>query len=355
MLRALWRLLSGLCLLVALLLAGARSASAQAPDEAAVSEARQLFLRGSDLFLARKFSDALDSLRASYNLVPSPNSGLVIARCLRELGRPVEALETFASVESEARRRVAGGESKYAKTASSAATEGAEMRAAVGSLRIRIGQPTTSTELRVDDVPRTIPPDGVATVWHAPGEARVSVRRPDSPEQTQAATVPAGGEVQMEFGGPTTVNLPPVQPVIVAPPVLPPVGPKPPPPEPVATYGGWARSAAWVTGITTVVGFGVFTGFGLATMSEYKSLQSCAPHCDPNSSQHGTLEAGERNELIANAGVVVGSIAAAATLTFIVLDLSSSTSAAPAATPSSGAHAPRLRLGLGAAALEVPW
>ncbi len=355
MVRARWRLLSGLCLLVALVLAGSRSASAQGPDDASVSEAKQLFLRGSDLFLAHKFADALDSLRASYNLVPSPNSGLVIARCLRELGRPVEALEMFATVEGEARRRVAGGESKYAKTASSAATEGAEMRAAVGSIRIRIGQPTTSTELRVDDVTRPIPPDGMATVWHAPGEARVSVRRPESPEQTQSATVPAGGEVQMEFGGPSTVKPTPPPPEVVPPPGLPPVGPRPP--EPVPQPGHWARSAAWVTGITTVVGFGVFTGFGLASVSEYKTIQgNCTGPCSATDTKDLNIKTtGERNQLIANVGVVAGSIAAAATLTFVILDLSSSSPSPSAGAPAPRAYAPQLRVGLGSAALAVPW
>jgi hypothetical protein len=274
----------------------------------------------------------------------------MIARCLRELKEPVAALEMFATVESDARRRVAAGETKYARTASSAATEGAEMRATLGSLRIRVAEPTTGASLTVDDVQRPIPADGLATVWHVPGEARVSVRRPDSPEQTQAATVPAGGEVQMEFGAPPSPK--PEPPPIVAPPTPRAVPPPGPPIEaPVAPDkpSSWTRPAAWVSGITTVAGFGVFAGFGIASLAEYQDLQKeCAPHCS-TTDQHNEADTGKRNQLIANVGVVVGSVGAATTATFVIIALSS-----PAAGSPAGA-APSLRIGPGTAMLHLAW
>ena len=42
-------------------------------------EAKHRFSQGSEKYLARRYSEALDDLRVSYRLVPSPNSGLLIA------------------------------------------------------------------------------------------------------------------------------------------------------------------------------------------------------------------------------------------------------------------------------------
>jgi hypothetical protein len=308
--------------------------------DAATAEAKELFTRGSDLFQARKYAEALDALRASAKRVPSPNSGLMIARCLRELGRPVEALDMFTSVEGDARRRVADGEQKYWRTATSAATEAALVRAGLGSLRVRVQEPGAGVDLTVDDVPTPIPADGVAVVWHTPGSARVVVRRTGSPDQKQAVNVPSGGEVQMEFGASASPPVPPT--VTQAPsPSLAPSGGAP----------SWVKPAIWASGAVTVAGFAVFTGFGLASQSEYNSLSSkCGSTGCTSAADRASASTGKQNQAIANVGVVVGSIAAASTLTFVVIALTSRTASARPA----GAAA-NLRVGPGSLGLDVAW
>jgi hypothetical protein len=325
-----------------------RAALAQVPPtpvgEASVNDAKDLFNRGSELFIARRYAEALDVMRASYKLVPSPNSGLMIARCLREINRPVEAMEMFTTVEGDARRRVADGETKYSRTAASAASEAAVVRASLGSLRIRIAQPGAGTDLSVDNNPTQIPADGVVVVWHTPGAAQVTVRRSGSPEQRSSVTVPSGGEVQMEFGA--TVAAPLVTTGSNAPllAVLPPA-----PSQPTQAAPPWVKPAIWTSGAVTVAGFGVFAGFGLASLSEYNSLSSqCGTTC--GASDRGQANTGKQNQTIANVGLVTGSIAAAATLTFAVIGLTSHGS-----QQKSVGVASQVRLGPGTIGFDLAW
>jgi hypothetical protein len=343
------RLLAAFCLSSALLAGPPREAHAQAivGDEARVSEAKVLFTRGSDLYLARKYQEAIDALQASYTLLPSPNSGLLVARCFRALNKPVEAVEMYLTVEADARRRVADGETKYGKTAAAATVEGAEVRAGLGSIKVRIDSKTSGATLLVDGSPWAVDSDGIANVWHLPGEARVTFQKPGAADQIQVVTVPAGGEVHMEFGGPTEPALPPPS---TSPLATNPVAVVVTPPPQTTAGSSWAKPAAWVAGVTTLAGFGVFAGFGIASKLEYNDLQGQCPCLHPTTSQTDEANTGKRNQLIANIGVIAGSAAAAATLTFVIIAASSSSSSgAPA---QNGA---KVTLGLGSAGLDVPF
>ncbi len=348
--------LSGLYLLGALSLASPRAAHAQGGSpsgESATNEAKELFVRGQDLFTARKFSDALDAMRGSYKLVPSPNSALMIARCLRELGRPVEALDMFTSTETDARRRVADGETKYAKTAVTAATEAALVRAGLGSLRVRIQNPGPGVDLTVDDVVTPIPADGTVVVWHTPGAARVALKRSGSPDQKQSVTVPSGGEVQMEFGASNATTTTPTVPD-------PGRGVANPPPPPGGGGGGegsstWLKPAIWTSGAVTVAGFGAFAGFGLASVSEYNAIKSqCGMSC--TGSQTSNANTGKMEQTIANVGLAIGAVGAATTLTFVIIALTSHPTPSSTAQPAQPASpTAQLRLGLGSVGLDMTW
>jgi hypothetical protein len=306
-------------------------AQAQPPVTEAkrLSEAKRLFAKGTEQYLAKHYGEALETLRSSYTLAPSPNSELVIARCMRELGRLVDAQETFAEVETEARRRAAQGEAKYARTADTAATEGAAVRAQLGTLRIRIDDTDPGTKLEIDGTPTPIPDDGNVLAWHAPGDATVLVRPASGGEQKQVATVRAGAEVKMEFARPEPTPPPVVQPVVTPPTNPPPLlfHDQPPPPILPPEGSGWTKPAAWISGGLAVVGGGMFAGFGLASKSLYDHLNSectkgaCA---NPTSSETSDRQTGKRYQTIANVSLIVGSVAAAATLTFIIIGATSS-------------------------------
>ncbi len=171
------KILWNVCVCLVTVLAVPRRADAQAPPDAAVvAEAKKLFSDGSSLYLAGRYAEALQALKESYKLVASPNSQLVMARALRDLGRVVEAQEAFAAAEVEARRRAAEGSPKYEQTADSAASEGAAVRSGLGTIRIRVEGVEPGTKLVVDGTPTPLPDEGILVVWHTPGDVSVSVR-----------------------------------------------------------------------------------------------------------------------------------------------------------------------------------
>jgi hypothetical protein len=296
-------------------------------------------VKGSDLYVARRYAEALEALKGSFDLVRSPNSGLLIARCLREVGRLVEAAEMFSSVEADARRRVTEGEPKYARTAESASTEGADVRAGLGTIRVHVEGADAGTRLEVDGTPTTIPTDGNVLVWHLPGEATFAVRPASGLEQKQSVTVRAQSEVKMDF---TLVEPPSTPPVLSAgvgnprkeplPAILPPPPPEHPrPTDDVPTGSTWMRSATWVSGAVAVVGAGMFAGFGLVSKDEYNDLYAGC-HAGQGC-QSSEVVPGKRNEAIANVSLAVASVATAATITFALLGMTSGSSKTRSSAP----------------------
>jgi hypothetical protein len=66
--------------------------------------AQKTFRVADDLYDAKRFEEALTADRASYDIVASPNSRLMIARSLRELGRLEQAYHELGN--NRRRRRV---------------------------------------------------------------------------------------------------------------------------------------------------------------------------------------------------------------------------------------------------------
>jgi hypothetical protein len=313
-------------------------AFAQPPASAgAADQARSLLKEGSSLYLAGKYTEALSVLKSSYDLVPSPNSSLLIARCLRGLGRLVESQDVYASTEAEARKRASEGAPKYTQTAESAATEGAAVRAALGTVRIRIEGVDPGAKLEIDGVPIEISEGGDQVVWHEPGEVTVALKSASGLEQKQVVTVSAGAEVTVGFGR-----------------AEPPPGTEPPPQLPLSPgtdvpnlaaaplrergltapspHGAsWAVPAAVTSGALTLVGAGLFAGFGLASRSTYQRLwNDCGKmRTCYTPEQHSRADAGQNEQLIANVSGIAGSAAGVATIVFAILAANQAAPAKP--------------------------
>ena len=69
---------AALVVLLALALALVPAVAHADTEDATRDEAKRLFQQGSSELLAKRYPEALEDLRASYKLVPSPNSGLLI-------------------------------------------------------------------------------------------------------------------------------------------------------------------------------------------------------------------------------------------------------------------------------------
>jgi hypothetical protein len=317
-------------------LAAPTAARAQASEGSAdADQARSLLKQGSSLYLARKYEEALDALKRSYDIVRSPNSALLIARCLRELGRPVEAQEMFAAAEVEAKRRATEGSPKYAQTAESAKAEGAAVRSALGSLRIRIEGVEEGPKVEIDGAAIDVPPEGDLVVWHAPGEVNVTLRSASGLEQKQTVTVRAGAEVAMGFGRPEPPPVP--EPLPSARPVTPDPQARVEthagdalPPSSAPAGGGWAKPAAFVFGAVTLVGAGMFAGFGLASHSEWQTLwNTCGSSHTCGSGQLSQAQTGKNEQIVANASLIGGCATGVATIVFAVVAASGPAPAGP--------------------------
>ena len=292
-------------------------AAADQDDPAAVDAARFDFAEGQGHFRSKRWEQALKSFERSYAQVPSPNAQLMIARCLRELGRTPEAATAFVSAESEARRRVKNGEGKYAETAEAALAEGSALRAQLGTIRIRVAHSSGAT-LAVDKKSVALSNSGDATVLHEPGSVQVVVRGSDGVEQRQTATVVAGNTSEMEFVVADSKSAPPLATKPVPPPR------ETPAPEEGGRFPGWFWPAIIASGTVTFGGTGVGFGFGAASKSQFEDLvNQCGPSSCTTPQQRAQADTGKRNQTIANIGFGAGIVGAVATGVILFLGLTS--------------------------------
>jgi hypothetical protein len=302
----------------------AASAEPESSDPQAVESARFDFAEGTAHFQARRYENALKSFEHSFTLVESPNTQLMIARCLRELGRRADAVAAYTDAATEARKRATRGETKYTQTADAAAAEEAQVRTQLGTLHVHVARPAGAI-VTVDKRTVSLSTEGDATLLHDPGLVSVAVRDNAGAEQRQAATVAAGTTVQMDFSGAIT---PTTQPPL-----------EPPPPAPHPHQRTWAFPAALVAGGVVVVAGGVFIGFGASSQSTYDTLRArCGDHCGP--ADRATADGGKRAQTIANVGLGVSIVALVATAVFISLELTSEARSDRKSSRSSKGKAP---------------
>lgn len=259
-----------------------------------VEEAKRRYSEGHAKFLAGRYDEALAILIQSNALVPSPNSGLLIARCLYELHRNVEAYEKFLEVENTALDLVRNGETRYGETAAAAAKEKSAARAKIALIKLSAPSNVTTT---IDGRPAQ------GSAFHEPGAVKV-VFTLGQHQDTHAVMAEAGKEVVVTFRPPTE---PPIAPQ--------PAPPAPPPPRERDSRGvPWY---GWATGGIALIGVGAFVGFGLSSESTYSDLDSrCAPRC--TEADRKDADDGRRMQAFANIGLVVGVVAGLIT-TIIVL------------------------------------
>ena len=197
----------------------ARDAHAQggttvtAASDGEKARAQDLYKSGALSFEFRRYDDALAKFKASYGVVRSPNTHLMVARSLVELGQKVEAFNELVETESEAR---AAGD-RYAD----AGNKAAELRASLVKDVAVITVQVTGAESA-----------GAAATVLVAGEdwprQRWNVPRAMQPASLEIIGRYHGAErdkksVQVEVGTPKTVT------VDVGAPVAPPVDPLPSP------------------------------------------------------------------------------------------------------------------------------
>jgi hypothetical protein len=285
-------------------LASACPARAQATPD--VEDGKRDFATGSDRLRDGAYEEALAAFVASNRALPSPNTTLLIARCLRELGRLEEAVDRFQAAAVDADARVAAGESRYQQAASTARAEGAALRANLGVLHLRLVGGTGVTDVEVDRHRSPIRPDGTADVLHRPGEVHYRLLEGETVRAEGRATVAAGRWTTADVivpardAGPSVSRDTRIE---------------------ASSSRAWLVPAAITASAVGLLGLGSFTLFGLRSQSTFDDLHArCAPRCGPE--DRDAASRGDREQTVANVSLVIGVVALGAGIAMGVFALS---------------------------------
>jgi len=260
-------------------------AYAEGPGKDEKAGAQKTFEAGTKLYDAHRYKEALTALRASYEILRSPNSRLMIARCLRELGKNREAYLEFTAVADEAREK---GD-KYASTASAATEEGDEVKQRIGFVTVRV----------------TGAQEGVTVTI---GDQSIDAATIGAPVPADPATLVVTAKASDGSSARATVELNLVPPSKDEPPPAPPPAPEEPPKVVVDTSGKGMplRTWAYVAGGVGVLGVATFAVFGSMANSKYDELKNACPGGPCGPGHEDAISAGKTDQLIANIGLGVG-------------------------------------------------
>lgn len=271
-----------------------------APPESATAEqkktAQKAFEQGLKAAKAKKHDDALAAFKESYGAVASPNSHLMVARELVELGRLEEAWAEYEATIAEA-DAAAQKDPKYADTAAGAKNEQKDLRGKLGFLKLDVGSPGPGSRVTVKgkEIPQA---DWGKPIAVAPGPVRVELVATDGKEIVQEVNATAGTE--------TPVSL---APAAAAPAAAPAGGSGDASGKLEASTSGGGpsmRTWAYIAGGVGVAGLATFGIFGAMNNAKHSKLEDeCKNGTCPSNLQE-ERDAGKRYQTIANVGLVVG-------------------------------------------------
>jgi hypothetical protein len=301
----------------------AEGASLDAATAEQKATAKDKYLAGKAAYDQQKYEEALPLFQASYDTVASPNSHLMVARCLARLGRAFEAFEAFRATQTEA-EQAAKTSDKYRVTATAAKNESAEVRAQLATVSVEIEARALVGDQEVGPL-RSAEPAVVA-----PGPVTVRLETPNGVTEEQ---------IEVSAGEDKVLALQPPAPAPVATSTEAPAAPPPPP------SGIDQKVLAYVFGGVGVVGFATFGVFGMLNNQKYDDLKSS---CDPNgicpASLSDTGETGRMYQTLANVGLGVGAVGLVTGLTLFLT--------APSDPTSEASRGPRIAVGPGSVRVD---
>lgn len=271
-------------------------------------QAQSKFLKGRELFNQKKYPEAIVELRASMEIVQSPNARLYVARALREQGKVLEAYVEFGRTAVEADELTAQ-DARYAKTAASANLERKELAPKLGFVTVSVDHPEESTVLVVggEEVKRAGWSEPIPV---APGSTDLELRTTGRVPLKQTVTLTAGQKSEAHFDAASAAVTAGAT-----------DGPAPPPSASADTKSSSTsglRTGALIAGGVGVAGFLLGGIFGLAARSNFNDLYAaCKPNCPP--SRQSDIDAGKRDQVLANVGLTIGLVGVATGVTLFVL------------------------------------
>jgi hypothetical protein len=331
---------TALCALLSLTAVGvttraqAQGASVETATAAQKKTAQKAFEQGMKALKAKKHDEALAAFKSSYEAVASPNSHLMVARELVELGRLEEAWEAYGKTAAEA-DAAAQKDQKYQNAADEARKEQNDLKKKLGFIDLD----TTGTQAgdRITVRGREIPQGSWSQpVPAAPGSATVTLVHNDGTETSKDVTITAGQDTKVDFTPPKAA---------------------PPTAEPAKTSGEASakldtsghtnlRTWAYVAGGVGVAGVATFAIFGLMANSKHSKLQDNCPNNKCPADLQSDADAGKRDQTIANIGLVVGVVGlGTGTVLYLMSGKKNQENAAMHTPPRRGPHVDGVSVG----------
>ena len=288
-------------------------------------QAQGRFLKGRQLYAAKKYDAALAELNASLDIVASPNTRLYIGRCLRDMGREVEAYVELGRAAVEA-REVVHEDARYEQAATAAADERAQLQGKLGFVEVAVTRAGPETALRVsgDEVRRG---GWAEPVPVKPGTVEVVVETPGHTPIVQTVDVRAGErkEVAIDAAADTATGVSPGQ-------------------SDASVEArsddtrGMLRPLAFATAGVAVAGLATFLVAGAMSNGTYSDLEKACGSgpCPPGHDRD--ISTGQTQQTLANVGLGVFATFAVASATLFVL--SSSKKPVTAASGTANARMP---------------
>ena len=130
--------------------AGAQGAALNEANDEQKQIASEAFSAGMEASGSGDYKKALESFQESFDAVASPNSHLMVARTLVQLGRLLEARAAFEATIEEG---IAAGhlDHKYLETAEAAKKDLAELDAQLASVEVKVVGAAAGDKVRVGD------------------------------------------------------------------------------------------------------------------------------------------------------------------------------------------------------------
>ena len=274
----------------------AGSAAAQ-PTTADAEKAAKLYGEGRKLLEQGKFEEALSKIEPSLQLFDSPNTELLKAHALRQLGRRIDAMVSYAHVMSAAGERMRAGEKRFQATLEEAGRWSAVLRAELSEVRIVVRNAPADAKVSLGSRAVDVKAQGDelrVQTFAEPGTVELAVRASDGRVATKPATLSPGGtaDLAVDFAD---AKVPVTEPVV-----------EPPPPPPPSSGAGIPVPPlpSFVAAGVGVLGFGAFAVFGAMSASKASDLDVCSPRC--SEARRSDADEGRRDQTIANVGLVVG-------------------------------------------------
>ncbi len=270
--------------------AAAEGVPIDAATKAQTASARSHYKIGMAAFKQGKYEAALEEFEASFAVVASPNSHLMIARTLVKLERHVAAYQAMQATLTEAEAAANSGAAKYKKTVESAKSELADIAKGVATLTLKVEAPEGSV-VKLAGHERRLP-----------GAVEATLTLPDGTVVKQSAELTAGGSGDIVLAPPAPKPDP-----------RPKVTPKPlPAPSPAdagpADEPNSRRTIAYVAGGIGVTGFIAFGVFGILNNSKFGNLEDSCPAQQCPERLRGEADTGQTYQTLANVGLVLGVI-----------------------------------------------